>query len=289
LLEYVAIENDEVAAPLGVNTEFRLPASPGRPAGSIPGYDIKPYVAREFSHNIEARRLFWAYGYMLEMNLAMDQLRWIYDGHYMPWEFLQDISRHLWDESRHGDSGYSRLLDFGIQLCDLGFPPYGAVRADNPANKTADSPICAEGAVASMTPQELYEAVFNIGMIAETGHFAVKRQAYDDFVAGGDLESAEMMLFDIIDETTHVQYAHKWLPLLAEKAGLDNSNYKERATKLRQEAQEKHLRSIEEWQKLPEDLSNPHYAKYVELLQTMRDKQPLSNVDTCPARDPLPM
>ncbi len=42
LLEAMPFE-DEAAAPVGVNTEFRLPASPGRPPGSVPGYAIKPY------------------------------------------------------------------------------------------------------------------------------------------------------------------------------------------------------------------------------------------------------
>jgi hypothetical protein len=93
----------------------------------------------------------------------------------------------------------------------------------------------------------MYDAVFFIGMIAETGHFVVKRQAYDDFLEGGDLESAEMMLFDIIDETTHVQYAHKWLPLLAERAGVDDAGYKERAAKMRKEAQQNHHENLREW------------------------------------------
>ncbi len=227
------------------------------------------------------------------MNLAMDQLRWIYDGHFMPWEFLQDLSRHLWDESRHGDSGHSRLLDFGIAIPDIGFPPYEISNGKNSAEKRAGlnihSPASAEGSAPPMTAKQLYDAVFFIGMIAETGHFTVKRQAYDDFVAGGDLESAEMMLFDIIDETTHVQHAHKWLPLLAERAGVDDSDYKERAAKLRQDAQENHLRNLREWRDLPRDPNNPDYAKYQELLARMRAQQPLSNAATCPPRDPLPM
>lgn len=65
-----------------------------------------------------------------------------------------------------------------------------------------------------MTPQQLYDVVFDIGMIAETPLHGQARSVSDDFKAGGDLESAEMMLFDIIDESTHVQYAHKWLLLL---------------------------------------------------------------------------
>jgi hypothetical protein len=285
--------DNEVAAPAGVNTDFRLPAAPGRPAGSLPGWDIKRYLSRDFQTSIEARRLFWAYAYMLEMNLAMDQLRWIYDGHFMPWEFLQDISRHLWDESRHGDSGHSRLLDFGITIADIGFPPYGTANASNSADKAlgfdVHSPAQAQGHIQPMAPADLYEAVFFIGMVAETGHFTVKRQAYDDFREGSDLESAEMMLFDIIDETAHVQYAHKWLPVLAQYAGVDSSDYKERGAQLRKAAQENHLQNLAEWAQLPSDTSNPHYAKYLELLDIMRKKQPLSNVTTCPPRDPLPM
>ena len=274
LLEALPVEG-EGAAPVGVNTDFRLPANPGRPPGSLPGYEIKPYLSADFQTSIEARRLFWAYAYMLEMNLAMDQLRWIYDGHAMPWEFLQDISRHLWDESRHGDSGHSRLLDFDITIPDVGFAPYdGLVDAVS---------------VEPLSSKDLYEAVFFIGLIAETGHFTVKRQAYDDFLEGGDLESAEMMLFDIIDETTHVQYAHKWLPLLAEKAGVDNTGYKERAAGMRRESQQKHHENLRKWAELPRDLSNPNYAKYQELLNIMRERQPLLNAETCAPRDPLPM
>jgi len=292
LLEALPIE-DLGAAPVGVNTTFRLPSTPGRPVGSLPGYAILPYLSVDFQNSIEARRLFWAYGYMLEMNLAIDQLRWIYDGHFMPWEFLQDISRHLWDESRHGDSGCSRLLDFGITLSDIGFPPYELSNGERSAEKELGldihSPANDCGTIAPLSPKELYEAVFFIGLIAETSHFIVKRQGYDDFLEGGDLESAEMMLFDIIDETTHVQYAHRWLPLLAQKASVDNSGYKERAVVLRREAQHNHLENLREWAQLPRDPGNAHYAKYQQLLAIMREKQPLSNKDTCGPRDPLPM
>ena len=88
-------------------------------------------------------------------------------------------------------------------------------------------------------------SVFEIGMVAETGHFTVKREAYEDFKAGGDLESAEMMLFDIIDESAHVQYAHQWLPALAEHAGVDNADYRERGVRERQRRQEQRLRQMQ--------------------------------------------
>lgn len=126
-------------------------------------------------------------------------------------------------------------------------------------------------------------------MIAQTGHFVVKREAYDDFKAGGDLESAEMMLFDIIDETAHVQYAHKWLPVLAEGAGVDNSNYRERGAQLRAQRQEELDKKVAEYSRLPRDAANPDYAFYQKLLRIMRAKKPLANADSCPPRSPKPM
>jgi hypothetical protein len=282
LLHALPVEG-EVAAPVGVNTDFLLRKYPARPQNSKRQHDIMPYIKADFKHSIETRRLFWCYAYMLEMNLAIDQLCWIYDGHYMPWEFLQDISRHLWDESRHGDSGHSRLLDFGLSIGDLGFCSYNqeeeAALADNPP---------AVPTVESLSPHALYSTVFYIGMIAETGHFNVKSEAYEDFKAGGDLESAEMMLFDIIDESTHVQYAHRWLPLLAQHAEVDNSDYRERAVQERARIQREHDERIASTQ-MNRDASNADYQHYQKLLGIMRAKQPLSNAETCPSRSPLPM
>jgi hypothetical protein len=122
-----------------------------------------------------------------------------------------------------------------------------------------------------------------------TGHFPVKHEAYADFKAGGDLESAEMVLFDIIDETTHVQYAHRWLPLLAERAGRDPSEFKERGQLDRQKQQQSADARLAERKMLPRDLNDPHYAFYQRLLAIMREKQPLSNADTCPPRSFKPM
>lgn len=100
-------------------------------------------------------------------------------------------------EARHGESGRSRLLDFGIEREDFGCRPFAEAQLEP---------------IADLTPQELYEQAWSIGMVAETGHFTVKNEAYADFKAGGDLESAEMVLFDVIDEGAHVQYCHEWLP-----------------------------------------------------------------------------
>ena len=265
------------ARPVGARTGFRLPSRAGRPAGSAPKHDFMPFLEADFTDSIEARRLFWCYGYMLEQNLADDQMRWIWDAPDLPWEFLQDVSRHLWDESRHGDSGYSRLLDFGITLETIGFPSYGVAAEESPE------------VAKPMSVEDLYEAVYFIGMCAETGHFPVKQEAYADFKAGGDLESAEMVLFDIIDETTHVQYAHRWLPFLAELAGRDPQEFKVRGQLDRQKYQQSADTRLAENAKCPRDLSDTNYAFYQHLLAIMREKQPLSNAATCPPRSFKPM
>ncbi|HWD37653.1 MAG TPA: hypothetical protein VG944_02310, partial [Fimbriimonas sp.] len=222
---------------------------------------------------LEARRLFWCYGYMLEMNLAEDQLRWIYDAHAMPWDFIRDISRHTWDESRHGDSGHSRLLDFGIDLSMVGYAYYNTSIPPN-----FEGPEQNETRVEPLTPTDLYEQIFGIGMIAETGHFPVKREAYDDFKAAGDLESAEMVLFDMIDETSHVQYAHKWLPTLAEKCGRDPEEFRTRGAEARRRHAEEAERKQAAYQALPRDPNDPALRHYRGLIEIMRERQPMAPV-----------
>jgi len=275
----------EPARPAGVATSFRPSLRVAKPAAQRPRLDIMPHIERNFTHSGEARRLFWAYGYMMEQNLADEQLVWIYDAPDLPWEFLQDVSRHLWDESRHGDSGHSRLLDFGITLERIGFPDY----AEWGPQLTDPDWGRAGGAFPILTARDLYEKVFGVGMVAETGHFSVKHESYADFKDGGDLESAEMMLFDIIDETTHVQYAHRWLPLLAERAGVVNEDYRLRGQQERRRVQQDADDRLARLEATPVDTTDPAYVEYQALLQIMRERQPLSNAAACPPRSFKPM
>ncbi|MEY3774831.1 MAG: hypothetical protein RLZZ129_1611 [Verrucomicrobiota bacterium] len=291
------------ARPAGVGTDFRLSRFSARTEPIRPKQPFMDYVRADFVTSIEARRLFWAYGYMLEKNLPDDQLAWLYYGHYMPWQWHHDISRHLWDESRHGDSGYSRLQDFGISLDEVGFSGYDQGQRDEELRKlaaekglTLDEAYAQQAALLApckldpMTPQHLYEHVFMIGMVAETGHFVVKNEGYVDFKEGQDLESAEMMLFDIIDETAHVQYAHNWLPLLAEHAGVDNTGYRERGAKIREEYLARANQTARDLDRqLPRTPGDPCFDFYQDLLARIRASYPLANAATCPPRSPKPM
>lgn len=295
--EAVPVEGT-AARPAGVGTGFRLPKFSARDLPTAPRHDFMPYVRADFRTRLEARRLFWAYGYMLEKNLPDDQLTWIFDGHFMPWDWHADVSRHLWDESRHGDSGASRFRDFGIALEEVGFPSYNhddkirvldQTAAGRPTGDMADfvADLC-DLPADPMTPKDLYEAVFFIGMVAENGHFIVKNEAYRDFQEGKDLESAEMMLFDIIDETTHVQYAHRWLPVLAAHAGIPHEGYRERAARIRAEYERGEREKVAALS-LSRDSADPAFAFYEDLLARIRRVAPLENADTCPARSPKPM
>jgi hypothetical protein len=273
----------EPAKPCGVATDFRLPRSSARTPHWKPKHDIALYVRQDFETSIETRRLWWAYAYMLEMNLPDDQLRWIYWGHFMPWAWHQDISRHLWDESRHGDSGYSRLKDFGISMDEVGFPPYQ--KLGDPEGGIIDL-----GPDEPLTAKDLYEEVYLIGMVAETVHFQVKNESYADFRDGGDMESAEMMLFDVIDETTHVQYAHRWLPVLAEFGEVtDHPDYKKRSSRDRAKCEAESRAHHDGDLAKPRDPADPAFIFYQDLLARARKARPLTNATTCPPRQLMPM
>ncbi|MGJ3242605.1 MAG: hypothetical protein ACFE0O_06585 [Opitutales bacterium] len=270
---------DHRAGPVGLRCGFRPVAEPARETGTMKA-DFTPYLRSDFDQSIEARRLFWAWGYMREKNIPDRMLLWMYDGHFMPFDWHHDVARHMWDESRHGDSGYSRLQDWGIGIDEVGFFPY------EDGQDTSDP---ASGRAPVMEPKDIYEAAFDIGLIAETGHFVVKNEAYEDFREAGDFESAEMMLFDIIDEHAHVQYAHKWLPVLAEHAGIDCTGYKDRAAEIRKDLQAKADEQLQTWRELPRDDSQPGWLFYQELLERIGKATPLNGHEPRRKRHTLPM
>jgi hypothetical protein len=287
------------AALAGVNDLPPPLQFPGVPKEWRPAYDIMPYLSVDFEQSAEARRLFWAIAYLRECSLPDEQLLWIDCGHFMPWEWHHDISRHLWDESRHSLSGYSRLLDWGISLNEVGhlWGDATTLRHDESTpliQKMVDPFLSVEemtlhGSPKPMGAAELYESVFTVGLVAETGHFAVKNESYQDFRDGADFESAEMMLFDIIDETAHVQYAHRWLETLAQHAGVDNSNYQKRGVEIRNQRQKVQLQKIQEASLLPRTHDFGPWNHYQNLLKLVSEKSPFSNNFKPQKRSPRPM
>src|SRR5207253_2195164 len=90
----------------GISTDFRLPITPGRVKNWDKAPNVIPLLEMDWNNSIEARRLFFMIGYCWEMGVAEQQLRWIYHAEFMPWEFIYNEARHMWDESRHSASGY---------------------------------------------------------------------------------------------------------------------------------------------------------------------------------------
>ena len=279
----IPMTDTQAAAPVGVHSSFRPMPAKVDPSWLTTGtHDILDWIAVDFADQIQARQLFWPIGYMRELGLAMDQLLWIYDSPDMPWAFAYDESRHLWDESRHGDSGYARMKELGITIQEVGFKHSRDLLGDRAQTDDGQR-------LAVMSPKALYEALFFIGMVAETGHFKVKREAYSDFKAGGDLASAEMMLYDIIDETMHVQYAHQWLGRLAERAGLEHEGYEQRAHQIREDKQTQADQRVAALRQDPNKHSDPSWQLYQQLRQRVHECCPLSNAQSCPSRSSKPM
>lgn len=289
LTQPLPVDDQNIAKQVGVNTDFRMRIGRVNPAWiATDDEDILACMSADFSEHITTRQLFWPIAYMRELGLAMDQLRWIYDSPELPWEFHYEESRHLWDESRHGDSGYSRMKDFGIGIEEVGFMHRPVSHNQSMPAQQLQEPKPDEW-LTPMTHEDLYHEMFFIGLVAETGHFRVKREAYADFRDGHDLESAEMMLYDIIDETAHVQYAHKWLPVLAQRAGIDISDQDQRAAQARREKQDEENQRIEMARHRQTRETSVVYQKYMELLERLQRQCPLSNARTCEKRSPRPM
>jgi hypothetical protein len=91
------------ARPCGKYTDYRCRRT-GSCAEGDKAPNIMPFLELDWSHSVEARRLYFMIGYMWEMGVAEMQLRWLFYADFMPWKFLHDEARHMWDESRHGNS-----------------------------------------------------------------------------------------------------------------------------------------------------------------------------------------
>jgi hypothetical protein len=191
----------------------------------------------------------------------------------------------MWDESRHGNSGLTRLRDFGLDIKDIGYSSY---------NKHG------EGRLEPMTPRDVYNAFYAVTQIAETGYFKTKGYCFEDFAAGGDQASAEMMQFDIIDETAHTEYGRQWLNVMMERAGIEE-DYRKRGLRDRELAQQGADARVAAYRECvagtrpPADAAcqnvlNPQaQAHYQRLLETLRRQCPLANAATAPWRPNLPM
>lgn len=147
--------------------------------------------------------LLWQFAnYAAEMQAAetLGSMLWEVEG--MPWEFYFDIARHCWDEARHARLGETRLGQLGYHVSD--FP-------------------CSVGSYAW---RQLFSPLIRycaLTYVIEAGSFKLKHDSYQEHLAHGDIESAQAVMFDIVDETMHVRWGSKWVPNLMEHYGYGGS------------------------------------------------------------------
>jgi len=79
----------------------------------------------------------------------------------------------------------------------------------------------------------LHQRYTALTYVIEADGFKYKHETYREHLKREDTESAEAVLYDIIDETSHVRFGQKWVPKLMEHAG-----YREPLDKLVTECRE---------------------------------------------------
>jgi hypothetical protein len=167
---------------------------PARPDGFAAG------VARTALRDSDAyadRELFHAHNFMLEIQAADSCATLLFEAPDMPWEFYFDVARHMWDETRHCEFGEIKLRGLGRDIRELGVIDTAYVM-----RQTID-------------PIDRYAALTT----QEADAFPGKHAGLKDAIEHGDELMARAWSYDISDETQHVRYGHKWIPVMIETVG----------------------------------------------------------------------
>ncbi len=157
-------------------------------------------VSAESSYPERAR--YRAVNFLQEVQAADSCASLLFDAPDMPWDFYFDLSRHMWDEARHSMFGEKKLLDLGSSAAEAGLSSKAYAMRQ------------------TLTPHDRYAALTT----QEADAFPGKHAGLKDAVANRDSVSAMAWSYDIADETQHVRFGTKWLPVLIEKAGEPRSH-----------------------------------------------------------------
>lgn len=117
----------------------------------------------------------------------------------LPWEWINDSARWTYDESRHCQMGYDRLMGWGLDVSRL---PLGTYIYE------------------SVTGQD---PIYRLGMLYffETKNIQFKLARAKLFHTYGDKLSEHDMDFDWADETIHAGYGKRWLKQILSVRGED--------------------------------------------------------------------
>lgn len=189
------------------------PIREGRKIGNLPILQsARPEGFREGLANLPSanssdyrqRELFHAHNFLMEIQAADSCASLLFEAPDMPWEFYFDAARHMWDESRHCEFGEIKLRALGVDMRELGLSNTAYVMRQ------------------TLHPLDRYAALTT----QEADAFPGKHAGLKDALAHSDDLSARAWSYDISDETQHVRYGHKWIPVMIEAVG-DPRSYDE--------------------------------------------------------------
>ncbi len=143
------------------------------------------------------RECYHAVNFLQEVQAADSCASMLFESPDMPWNFFFDLSRHMWDESRHAMFGERKLLDLGKTAAEVGLSTKAYAMRQ------------------TLTPLDRYAALST----QEADAFPGKHAGLKDAAAHNDALSAMAWSYDIADETQHLRYGTKWIPILREKMG----------------------------------------------------------------------
>jgi hypothetical protein len=172
----------------------------------IPARDDRFHRLRYYWPNVIDSSFPYGNGMMLQLRSAVSHLNevWAVEtggailyffADKLDWEFILDAARWTYDEARHTQMGYARLVSWGFQPDELPLGTYifDAARGQDP--------------------------IVRLGMLHyfETKNIGKKHDRAAAFASYEDAASQHDMEFDWADETIHAHYGTKWLEALREK------------------------------------------------------------------------
>ncbi len=153
------------------------------------------------------RERYFAANFLQEVQAADSCASMLFEAPDMPWDFYFDLARHMWDEARHAVFGEKKLADLGLTAATAGLSSKAyALRQ-------------------TLAPLDRYAALST----QEADAFPGKHAALKDSLAHHDTVSAMAWSYDIADETQHVRFGAKWIPVMIEKIGEPRSTEQVRA------------------------------------------------------------
>ncbi len=187
------------------NTRGSVPLKTARRIGVLPFADAKLPVG---FHHLEFGpeplpdnptyrdcERYHAVNFLQEVQAADSCASMLFEAPDMPWDFFLDLSRHMWDEARHAMFGEAKLLELRTDAATAGLSTKAYAMRQ------------------TLTPLDRYAALST----QEADAFPGKHVGLKDAITNNDALSAKAWSYDIADETQHLRFGTKWIPIMIEK------------------------------------------------------------------------